>query len=89
MTIFFKNSFLPFTLTEWNKLDSDIKNIDSHTMFSKKLLTSVRPLGNDTYGIYDPLVVILLNRLRLGFNHLREHKFGHNFACYFESIMLS
>ena len=80
MTIFFKNSFLPFTLTEWNKLDSDIKNIDSHTMFSKKLLTSIRPLGNDTYGIYDPLVVILLNRLRLGFNHLREHKFGHNFA---------
>ena len=71
---------MPFTLTEWNKLDSDIKNIDSHTMFSKKLLTSIRPLGNDTYGIYDPLVVILLNRLRLGFNHLREHKFGHNFA---------
>ena len=34
-TIFFQNSFLPFTLTEWNKLDSDVKNIDSHAMFRK------------------------------------------------------
>ena len=32
------------------------------------------------YGIYDPLGVTLLNRLGLGFSHLREHKFRHNFA---------
>ena len=49
-------------------------------MFRKKLLTFIRPLGNVTYGIYDPLGVRLLNRLRLGFSHLREHKFRHNFA---------
>ena len=79
-TTFFQNWFLPFTITEWNKLDSDIKNIDSHAMFRKKLLAFIRPLGNDTYGIYDPLGVRLLNRLRLGFKHLREHKFRHNFA---------
>ena len=35
-TTLFQNSFLPFT--KWNKLDSDIKNIDSHAMFRKKLL---------------------------------------------------
>ena len=40
----------------------------------------IRPLGNDTYGIYDPLGVRLLNRSRLGFSHLREHKFGYNFS---------
>ena len=74
-TTFLQNSFLPFTIAEWNKLDSDIKNIDSHAMFRKKLLAFIRPLGNDTYGIYDPLGVRLLNRLRLGFSHLREHKF--------------
>ena len=79
-TTFFQNSFLPFAITEWNKLDSDIKNIDSHAMFRKKLLAFIRPLGNDTYGIYDPLGIRLLNRLRLGFSHLREHKFRHNFA---------
>ena len=79
-TTFLENSFLRFTITKWNKLDSDIKNIDSHAMFRKKLLTFIRPLGNDTYGIYDPLGIRLLNRLRLGFSHLREHKFRHNFA---------
>ena len=49
-------------------------------MFRKKLLTFIRPLENDKYRIYDPLGVRLLNRLRLGFSHLREHKFRHNFA---------
>ena len=79
-TTFFQNLFLPFAITEWNKLDSDIKNIDSNAMFRKKLLAFIRPLENDTCGIYDPLGIRLLNRLRLGFSHLREHKFRHNFA---------
>ena len=37
-------------------------------------------MGNSTYKIYDPLGIKLLARLRLGFSHLSEHKFGHNFA---------
>ena len=78
-TTFIQNSFLPFTITEWNKLDSDIKNIDFHAMFRKKLFTFVRPPENDTYGIYDPLGVRLLNILHLDFSHLRGHKFRHNF----------
>ena len=49
-------------------------------MFLKKFLTFIRPLGNDTYGIYDPFGIRLLNRLRLGFSHLREHNFEHNFT---------
>ena len=40
----------------------------------------MRPLENDTYGTYDPFGVRLLNRFRLGFSQLREHKFIHNFA---------
>ena len=79
-TTFFENSFLRFTITKWNKLDSDIKNIDSHAMFRKKLLTFIRPLGNDTYGIFDHLGLRLLNRLRLGSSYLREYKFRYNFA---------
>ena len=65
-TTFFQNLFLPFTVTEWNKFNSDIKTIDSHAMFHKKLLTFIRPLVTDVYGIYDPLVVRLLNRFHLG-----------------------
>ena len=70
-TTFFQNSFLPFTITEWNNLDSDGKNIDSHAIFRKKLLTFIRTLENDTYGIYDPLGVRLPNRLSLAFSHFR------------------
>ena len=43
-------------------------------------MTSIRALENDTHGVYDPLGVRLLNRLRLGLSHLRERKFRHNFA---------
>ena len=85
-TMFFQNSSLLFTTSDWNKLDSDLKNIDSHAMFSKKLLTFLKPLGNDTYGTFDPLGVRLLNILRLGFNHLREHKFKHDFVDTLNSL---
>ena len=44
------------------------------------LLKFIRPIENSTYKIYDPLGIKLLTRLRLGFSHLSEHKFRHNFA---------
>ena len=49
-TELFRNSFLPFTVNEWNKLDSDIKNSDSYEMFRKKLLAFLRPVDNSMYG---------------------------------------
>ena len=66
----FRNWFLPFTVDEWNKLDSDINNSVSYAIFHKKLLAFIRPVGNSIYGIYDPFGVRLINKLRLGFNHL-------------------
>ena len=62
-TELFRNSLLPFTVNEWNKLDSDIKNSDSYAVFRKKLLAFIRPEGRSTYGIYDPFGVRLINRL--------------------------
>ena len=79
-TEFLRNSLLPSTVNEWNKLDSDIKNSDSYGTFRKKLLAFIRPVGDSMYGIYDPFGVKLINRLQLGFSHLQEHKFRHNFA---------
>ena len=67
-------------LNEWNKLDPDIRNLDSHKMFRKKLLNFIRPSEKSIFNIYDPQGSKLLNRLRNGFSHLREHKFRHNFA---------
>ena len=44
------------------------------------LLNFIRPIGNSTHKTYDPLGTKLLTRLRLGFSHLSEHKFRHNFT---------
>ena len=79
-TMSFKNSFLPYAIKEWNKLDPNIRNAETYASFRKMLLNFVRPIGNSTYKIYDPLRIKLLTRLRLGFSHLSEHKFRHNFT---------
>ena len=76
----FKNSFLPHAIREWNKLDSEIRNTKTNAFFRKMLLNFIRPIGNSTHKIYDQLGIKLLTRLRLGFSHLSEHKFRHNFA---------
>ena len=74
-TEIFKNSFLPYTINEWR-----IRRIDSYVGFRKKLLSFIKPMENKTFSIYDPLGIKLLNRLRVDFSHLNEHKFRHNFA---------
>ena len=79
-TELFQNSFLPITINAWNRLDSDINNSDSYKIFRKNLLAFIRSVGNSMYGTYDSFGVKLINRLRLGFSDLRQHKFRHNFA---------
>ena len=74
-TDLFQNSFLPFSINEWNKLDPNIRNLDSPEMFCKKLLNFIRSSEKSIFNIYDPQGSKFPNRLRLGFSHLREHKF--------------
>ena len=40
----------------------------------------IRPIENSIQNFYGPLGIKLLHRLRLGFYHLREHKFRNTFA---------
>lgn len=49
-------------------------------LFQKNILEFIKPIGNSTYRIHDPTRIKLLNRLQVDLNHLREHKFRHNFA---------
>ena len=79
-TDLFRNSFSPFSINEWNKLDPAIRNLDSHDMLHKKLLNFITPSVKSIFNIYDPQGSNLLNRLWLGFSHLCERKFWHNFA---------
>ena len=76
----FRNSFLPFSIIEWNKLGPDTRNLDFHAMFRKKLSTSIRLSEKSFYNIYGPQGSKLLNRLRPGFSNLRKRKFRYNFA---------
>ena len=67
----FSNSFLPSSIKEWSKLYPDIITLDSHAMFHKKLLTFIGSSEKSIYNAHDPQG----SRLRLAFNHLREHNF--------------
>ena len=78
-TEYFKNSFFPNVITEWNKLDVDIKSMTSYTAFENALLSFTGLKQVDTFGIYNPIGLQLLTSLRLGFSHLNEHKFRNNF----------
>ena len=77
----------------WNKLDPDVRNVRTYSLFRKNLLTFIRPIENSIYRIYDSLGIKLFHRLRLGFCHLHEYNFRHNFAdtvnplcsCYLET----
>ena len=76
---YFKNSFIPNVIYEWNKLDPDTRSSASYNLFRNALLKFIRPAQRKTFNINDSVVVKLLTRLHLGFSHLREHKFKHGF----------
>ena len=79
-TEYFKNSFFPHVIREWSKLDPNIR-LDSRNyhIFRNALSKFVMPVERKIFNINDPLGIKMLTRLRLGFRHLREHKFTHDF----------
>ena len=76
----YRASFFPFCINEWNNLDENIRNLPSISSFKAAILKFLRPNANSVFGVTDNKGLVLLNRLRVGFSHLREHKFRHNFA---------
>ena len=75
----FSNSFFPYCIKEWNKLDTKIKNLQSLSNFKKALLGFCKTEENSLFNVHNPNGVKYLNRMRLNFSHLNEHKFHHNF----------
>ena len=76
---YFKNSFFPSAITEWNKVDYYIRNADSFKVFKKRLLSFTRPMANSIYNIHNSLCVKYLTRLRMGFSHLKNINLNINF----------
>ena len=75
----FKYSFFPSTLKDWFNLDASIRNSESIAIFKSRLLSLIQPFQSNIYNIFDPIGLKLLTRFRLGFSHLNEHKFRHDF----------
>ena len=63
---------------KWNKLSSSIRK-SSYPLLRNHLLTIIQPVSNPVYSIQNCIVLKLLTRLRLGWSHLNEHRFNHNF----------
>ena len=70
-----ENSFLQFIITEWNKLDPGVRNVDTYSLFCKNLLALIKPIENSVCSIYDPFGTKLLHRLQIGFSCFWEHKY--------------
>ena len=74
----FKSSFFPWTITKWNSLDLQTRNL-SYTAFRKPFIDEFRQVPNSLFNIHNPVGIKLLTRLRLGLSHLNEHRFNHKF----------
>ena len=77
----FKNSFFSSVIDEWNRLKTEIRNVESFSKFKKLLLNldNGRPPPRLIYNIFNPLGVKFLTRLLLELSHLNEQRFNHNF----------
>ena len=68
--VYYKNSFFPFCVNEWNKLDPSIRNSTSISVFKKALLKFIRTAKRcPVCNIFDTT----------GLKSLTSHKFLHNF----------
>ena len=76
---FFKNTFFPSTIFEWNKLDPEIHNSTSVDSFKESILKFISRAPNSIFQCHDPKGIKYLTRLRVNFSHLRDHKFKNSF----------
>ena len=75
----FSNLYLPQEIREWNKLDTSISQARSYSVIRKALLDFIWQTANRFFRTDDVCGLKVLTRLTVGFSHLREHIFKHNF----------
>ena len=71
--------FFPYCISQWNNLDSHIRNLFSLATFKRAILDFIPPHPTPYFKTNRLLGFLFLTRLRVGFSHLREHKFRHSF----------
>ena len=73
------SSFYPNCISEWNRLDPEIRLTPSVGVFKTKLLSKICPSAKSVFGIHDPIGLSYLLQIRVGLSKLNIHKFKHNF----------
>ena len=53
----FSNSFFPYCIKEWSKLDTKIKNLRSLSTFKKALLVFCKTEENSLFNVHNPIGV--------------------------------
>ena len=64
---YFRNSFFPSTVIEWNKLDNNIRNSESVSAFKKQIFKFIRP----SVLIVRSMCIILME-----LNYLQDYELG-------------
>ena len=75
----FLSSFYPNCISEWNRLDPEIRLAPSVGVFKAKLLSKIHPSAKSAFGIHDPIGLNYLLQIKVGLSKLNFHKFKHNF----------
>ena len=83
---FFKNSFFPAIILEWNKRDVNIRNSAYCNVFKRVILKFIRPEPNQVFDLDNSEGLKFLTRIRLGLSRLVDHKFRHNFQDCVNSV---
>ena len=86
---YFKKSFFPSAISEWNKHDLNIRNSASLNAFKKKRLNFIWPSVNSIFDIHNPLGIKLLTRLRLGLSPLHVPKILSQQCISFSTAQIS
>ena len=76
---FYKNSFFPSTIIEWNNVDSNFRNTKNFGIFKNNILKFFKPKPNSLFNCCSLKGIGFTTRLQLEFSHLRDHKFKYNF----------
>ena len=63
---FFKNTFFPYAIIEWNKLDPDIRNSESLSIFRSNIFKFIRPTPRNFFNCYNHKGIRLMTRLWVG-----------------------
>ena len=78
---------MPYCISQWYILDSRIKNLPSTVaIFKCAILDFICPFPTPIFKINKLSGFVFLTQLRVGFSHLREHKFRHGFLAVVDPI---